>query len=98
MNATGADSESLSSGRCPVKQQHRLGRHSVTANKSRRRWSTEIYMIAMECYFQCRPDDENGVPVRGYRQQIYIEWLERGKFTSTEQGIADQARAISKNG
>ena len=55
-------------------------------------------MIIMEYYLRCRLVDENGVPVRGYRQQIYIEWLERGKFTLKEQEIADQTRAIRKNG
>ena len=98
VNGTGTDSESPSSGRCPVEQQRRLGRHPVTADKSRRRWSKEINMVIMECYFRCKPVDENGVPVRGYRQRMYKEWQERGPFTSTEQRIADQARAIRKNG
>ena len=98
VNGTGTDSESPSSGRCPVEQQRRLGLHPVTADKSRRRWSKEINMIIMECYFPCKPVDENGVPVRGYRQRMYKEWQERGPFTSTEHRIADQARAIRKNG
>ena len=72
--------------------------HLVTADTSRRRWSKEINMIIMECYFRCKPVDENGVPVRGYRQRLYKEWQERGPFTSMEQRIADQARAIRKNG
>ena len=45
-----------------------------------------------------KPVGENGVPVRGYRQRMYKEWQEIGPFTSTEQRIADQARAIRKNG
>ena len=74
VNGTGADSESPSSGRCPVEHQRRLGRHPVTADKLRRRWSKEINMIIMECYFRCKPVDENRVPVRGYRQLIHKEW------------------------
>ena len=51
VNGNGTDSESPSSGRCFVEQQHRLGRHIVTADKSRRRWSKEINTIIIECYF-----------------------------------------------
>ena len=98
VNGTGTDSESSSSGRYPVEQQCRLGHHPVTADKSRRRWSKEINMKILECYFRCKPVDENGVPVRGYRQRMYKEWQEIDPFTSTEQRIADQARAIRKNG
>ena len=36
--------------------------------------------------------------MRGYRQRMYNKWQEIGPFTSTQQRIADQARAIRKNG
>ena len=51
----------------------------------------------MECYFRSNPVNENGRPVRGYRQRLHREWKERGLFEATEQRICDQARAIRKN-
>ena len=71
-----------SSGRCFVAQQRRPGRQPVTAEKSRRKWSKEINVIIMECYIQSKPADENGVPIRGYRQRMYKAWQERGMFTA----------------
>ena len=47
----------------------------------------------MECYYTSNPIDENGVPLKGCRQIIYREWLERGHFgDATEQRIFDQAK------
>ena len=55
--------------------------------------------MAIECYYKLNPVDGNGVPFKGYRQRIYIEWFERGPFgDATEKRICDQARAIRKNG
>ena len=54
--------------------------------------------MIMECYFQSKPTDKNGVPIRGYRQRMYKAWQEKGIFQLTEQRITDQARAIRKNG
>ena len=31
----------------------------------------------MECYYRSNPTDENGVPLKWYRQIMYREWLER---------------------
>jgi len=50
----------------------------------------------MECYFRSKPLDENGVPIKGYRQRMYKEWQERGFFDVSEQRVCDQARAIRK--
>jgi len=59
----------------------------------------EVNIVVMECYYRSNPTDENGVPVKGYRQRMYREWLDRGPFPDvTEQRICDQARAIRKNG
>ena len=55
-------------------------------------------MVVMECYFRSNPVDENGIPLRGYRQRLLREWNERGLFPTTEQRLCDQARAIRKNG
>ena len=55
-------------------------------------------IVVMECFYSANPFDENGVPVRGYRQRMYREWRERGMFNTSEQRLCDQARAIRKNG
>ena len=52
----------------------------------------------MECFYRSKPFDENGKPIRGYRQGMFREWRNRGGFELTEQRICDQARAIRKNG
>ena len=53
----------------------------------------------MECFYRSNPIDENDVPLEGFRQRMYREWLERGPFgDAKEQRIRDQARAIRKNG
>ena len=52
----------------------------------------------MECFYRSKPFDEEGKPVRGYRQRMFREWRDRGLFESTEQRVCDQARAIRKNG
>ena len=52
----------------------------------------------MECYLKSKPVNENGVPIRGYRQRMFRVWQEKGLFESTEHRICDQARAIGKNG
>ena len=53
----------------------------------------------MECYYRWNPIDKNGVPLKGYRQRMNREWLERGPFgDATEQRICDQERVIRKNG
>ena len=55
--------------------------------------------MVMECYYRSNPIDENGVPLKGYRQKMYKEWLEREPFgDATEQRICDQARAMRNNG
>ena len=52
----------------------------------------------MECFYRSRPFNEEGKPIRGYRQRMFREWKERGMFETTEQRLCDQARAIRKNG
>ena len=52
----------------------------------------------MECFYRSKPFDEEGKPIRGYRQRMFREWRDRGMFESTEQRVSDQARAIRKNG
>ena len=52
----------------------------------------------MECYYRSKPFDENGKPIKGYKQRLFKEWRNKGLFESTEGRICDQARGIRKNG
>ena len=96
MNETGTTSESFSSGRCLVEQQHRRGRQ-VTAEATRRIWTKDINVVMMQCFYLSKLFCEDGKPKRGYRQQMHRIWQERGLFLTTKQKICDRARAIRKN-
>ena len=61
------------------------------------KWNKEVNKVVMECLYRSKPFDEEGKPVRGYRQRMFREWRDRGWFESTEKRVCDQARAISKN-
>ena len=76
-------------------QQRGPGRHPDTA---RRKWNKEVNKVVMKCFYRSRPFDEEGKPIRGYRQRMFREWKDKGMFKSTEQRVSDQARAIRKNG
>ena len=76
-----------------VGEQRRPGRHPATA---RMMWSKDVNKVVMECYLKSKPVNENGVPIRGYRQGMFRVWQEIGLFESTEQRICDQARAKRK--
>ena len=52
----------------------------------------------MECFFRSKPLDDDGKPIRGYRQQMMQEWKEDGVFEIIEQQLCDHTRAIRKNG
>ena len=55
---------------------------------ARKKWSKEVNIVVMECYYKSNPIDENSVPLKGYRERMYKEWLERGPFdNATEQRI-----------
>ena len=95
VNRTGTELEGSSPGRCSPAQQRGPGRHPATARK---KWNKEINKVVMECFYRSRPFDEEGKPIRGYRQRMFREWKEKGMFESTEQRLCDQARAIRKNG
>ena len=76
-------------------QQRETGCHQVTAGM---KWNKDVNTVVMECFYRSKPFDEEGKPVRGYRQRMFGEWRDRGLFESTEQCVCDQARAIRKNG
>ena len=71
VNGSGTEGEGASPGRCFSAQQREPGRHHATA---RMKWSKEISKVIMECFYRSNPFDENGKPIRGYRQR-----LEKGK-------------------
>ena len=43
-------------------------------NKERQTWTKALNTAVMECYFLCRPVDEEGKPVRGYRRRMHNIW------------------------
>ena len=93
VNGAGSLREGSSSGRCSLGEQRGPGRYPTTA---RMRWSKGVNKEVMKCFY--RSNDENGRPIRGYRQRMFKHWRLRGMFNSTEQRICDQARTIRKNG
>ena len=95
LNGTRPLGEGSLPGRCFFVQQRELGRHQVTP---RMKWNKEVNKVVMERLYRSKPFDEEGKPVRGYRQRMFREWRDRGLFESTEQYVCDQARAIKKNG
>ena len=68
MKGAGAFSEDASSGKCPVGEQPRPGHHPATA---RMLWNTDVNKVVMECYLKGKSVNENGVPIRGYRQRMF---------------------------
>ena len=93
-SGTGETGEATSPGRCPTVGQGGPGRHPATA---RMKWSRDMNIAVMECYYLSKPVDESGRPVRGYRQRMHAVWKERGLPKITEQRLCDQARVIRKN-
>ena len=94
VNQTGPTWESFSLGGCSVSEHRTPSRHPTTATV---KWTKEISIVVMECYYESRPIDDNGVLLRGYRQIIHKAWRERGMFVLTEEKLCDQAWAIRKN-
>ena len=96
VNGAGSVSEGLSSGRCSVEQQHRPGRNHATAVITRMKWTKEVNVAVMECFYLSKPFTEEGKPIRGYRQRMHRIWKERELFSVSEQRLCDQARMIRK--
>ena len=82
VNGTEAFSKGASSGRCPVGEQRRPGRHPATA---RMMWSKNFNKVVMGCYLKSKPVNENGVPIRGYR--IKDTTLNRGSVIKEGQYV-----------
>ena len=62
--------------------------HGLQQATARRKWSSKLYRVVKECYFESRPGN------RGYTKRMLSTWQNRGIFRVTEQNLADQARAI----
>ena len=78
-----------------LEQQQEPGRHHATARK---KWPKEVNIVVMECYYRSNPIDDNGVPLKRYKQRMYRKWLEQGASgNAIEPRICDQARAIRRN-
>ena len=94
VNDTGAFSEGVASGRCPVDQQRRPGRHPATAEQRQKRlgWSKEDNRRLFECYIRSEPER------RGYRKRMRDLWIARNTNEElnkvSEQRLANQVRQI----
>ena len=72
---------------------------SSSRSLQRTRWSKDMNVVAMECYYLSNPVDNSGRSVRGYRKRMYESWKSRGgDLGISEQRLCDQVRAIRKNG
>ena len=92
VNETGTNGEGLSLGRCPIENQRGPGCYPTTAKTG---WSKIMNVAVMD--FLCKPVEEDGKPVRGYRHRMHNIWNKRQTLKVTEQRLCDQARIIRKN-
>ena len=60
--------------------------HATTV---RTKWSKNVNKIVIYCFFRSKPFDDDGKPIRGYRQQMMQEWKEHGVLEITEQGLCE---------
>ena len=60
-NGTGETGETASPDKCPTVGQDGPGRHPATA---RMKWSRDMSIAVIECYYLSKPVDESGRPVR----------------------------------
>ena len=51
----------------------------------------------MKSFFSRKSFDDDGKPIRGYRQRMMQEEKEHGVFEITKQRLCDQAEAVRKN-
>ena len=67
VNGTRPLGEGSSTDRCFLVQQQEPGRHQVTA---RMKWNKEINKVVMDYFYRSKRFDEEGKPIRGYRQNV----------------------------
>ena len=75
-SGTGETGAAASPDRCPTVGQGGPGRHPAIA---RMKWSRDMNIAVMECYYLSKPVDESGRPVREYRQRMHTVWLNRAE-------------------
>ena len=42
-------------------------------------WSNDVNKVVMECHLKSKPVNENGVPIREYRQRMILEVMPTSK-------------------
>ena len=71
-NGTGETGETASPDKCPTVGQDGPGRHPATA---RMKWSRDMNIAVIECYYLSKPVDESGRPDRecmlSGRKEVY---------------------------
>ena len=69
VNGAGPVEEGSSPGRWSLVRQQELSVHPTTV---RTKWSKGVNKIVMECFFRSESFDDDGKPIRGYRQRKNI--------------------------
>ena len=67
VNRAGPVGEGSLPGRCSLVGQRGRIPHPTTV---RTKWSKNVNKIVMECFFRSKSFDDDGKPIRGYRQRI----------------------------
>ena len=70
VNRPGPVGKGSSPGRCSLVRHRRPRRHPTTVGT---KWSKNVNKIVMECFFRSKPFDDDGKPIRGYRQRMMQE-------------------------
>ena len=70
VNRAGPVGERSSPGRCSLVRQKGRVRHPTTG---RTKWSKNVNKTIMEYFFRSKPFDDDGKPIRGYRQRMMQE-------------------------
>ena len=68
---TGKTGEAASAGRCPTGWQGGPGRHPAAPRMKRNR---DMNIAVIKCYYQSKPVDESGTPLKVYRQGMHAVW------------------------
>ena len=80
VNRPGPVGKGSSTGRCSLVRHRGPGRHPTTV---RTKWSKNVNKIVTGCFFRSQPFDDDGKPIRGYKQRMMQEWKEHGVFEIT---------------
>ena len=89
VNGTFQSQKGASPGTDPRAEQARPGQKQAIA---RMKWTKEVNKLVMKCYIKSNPR------VRGYMKRMMALWNDIGVYKINQQRLADQARAIKRNG